>query len=303
MKRVLIVYYTQTGQLKSITDSIFKSIKSDENYSIDYLKIEPINNYPFPWSDDEFYDVMPESVLGITIPLKKIELLRDDYDLVVLSYQVWYLSPSIPFWSLLQDSKIKELLRGKNVITILGVRNMWVNAHKRVCNYLDKVGAHHVGNIVLSDTSPNLVSVLTVLQYMTKGIKKPYKIFPPFGVRENVISSSTQYGKFIKESIENNNFSKLQKQIVENKGVFIKFSLTVTELVASSIFGKWANFVLVKGKPKDPNRKVRLSFYKVYLLVLIFVVSPISSFIFATIGILFYPISNAWIKKISLLKR
>lgn len=303
MKRILVVYYTQTGQLKSIVDSVLQSTKSDSNYSIDYLRIEPTNDYPFPWSDDEFYDVMPESVLGITTPLNSIDLIRDDYDLVVLSYQVWYLSPSIPFWSLLQDSGMKKMLFGKNVVTILGVRNMWVNAHKRVHNYLNMVGAQHVGNIVLADSSPNLVSVLTVLQYMTKGIKKPYKFFPAFGVSAHKISASSELGVYLKKSIDNNDFSNLQENIVRGKGVFIRFSLVVTELAASKIFGKWARFVLAKGNAKDPKRKTRLVFYKVYLLILIFLVSPITSLVFATLGFLLYPISNKWLKRISLLKR
>ena len=303
MKRILIVYYTQTGQLKRIVDSVVEPMDSDEGYTIDYFKIEPKEDYPFPWSDDEFYDVMPESVNGITTPIHNLDSLKDEYDLVILSYQVWFLSPSIPFWSFLESNESKKLLAGKNVVTVLGVRNMWVNAHRRVNNYLNNIGAHHVGNIVLADPNPNLVSVLTVLQYMTKGIKKPYSLLPPFGGRDNKITSSSQYGSFIKYAIANDDYSDLQEKIVREKGVFIKFSLVVTELTASKIFGKWANFVLAKGNAKDVNRRSRLNAYKVYLLVLIFVVSPISSFIFTILGVLFYPISNSWIRSISLLKK
>ena len=41
MKRVLVVYFSQTGQAKQAIDSVLKPIEEDINYTLDYLLIKP----------------------------------------------------------------------------------------------------------------------------------------------------------------------------------------------------------------------------------------------------------------------
>ena len=121
MKRVLVVYYTQSGQLKEIIDSVLSPLTE---VTIDFLPIDTAEPFPFPWTDEAFFGAFPESYLQIPQLLKPFELVHTDYDLVILGYQVWYLSPSIPFNSFLQSEAGKQLLQGKPVITISGTRNM-----------------------------------------------------------------------------------------------------------------------------------------------------------------------------------
>ena len=96
MKRVLVVYYTQSGQLKEIIDSVLSPFTE---VTIDFLPIDTATPFPFPWTDDTFFDAFPESYLQIPQPLQPFNLPHTDYDLVILGYQVWYLSPSIPLRS------------------------------------------------------------------------------------------------------------------------------------------------------------------------------------------------------------
>ncbi len=297
MKNILVVYYTQTGQLKKIIDSLLKTIKKDENFNVDYLPIKTERKFNFPWNGYEFYDVMPECVLGKPVKIESDFAENKNYDLIVLAYQVWFLSPSIPFWSFLNDERTKKLLNNKNVITVLGVRNMWVNAHLRVVKKLKELNAKLVGNIVLADTNPNLVSVLTVLKYMTTGNKKPFKILPAYGVSDKNIEKISEIGVSIKEAILKNDYSNLQEKIVKNKGVYLKFHLLITELAAGKIFKKWANFINKKGGAMDMRRKTRLKIYKIYLLILIFVVSPVSSLLFILINLIFRPLTHKFVKK------
>ncbi|ULT44347.1 hypothetical protein KRR40_13935 [Niabella defluvii] len=51
-----------------------------------------------------------------------------------MGWQPWNLSPSIPFNSILQDEKFKNLIKGTPVITISGCRNMWINAQEKKKN-------------------------------------------------------------------------------------------------------------------------------------------------------------------------
>src|SRR5690554_1773638 len=102
MKEILVIYYSQTGQLFDILRNIASTI-SDENVNISYFKIVPKNKFPFPWTQSEFYGAFPETFLQIPAPLEAIpaEILQKKYDLVILGYTTWYLTPSIPINSFL----------------------------------------------------------------------------------------------------------------------------------------------------------------------------------------------------------
>ena len=302
MKRILVVYYTQTGQQKELADGILSPLLNNSKYKIDYFKIEPIEDFPFPWTNSAFYDAMPESVEGIPIPIKPFHF-EGEYDLVVLAYQVWFLHPSIPFWSLLQESNFKEFICNKKVITVMGVRNMWVNAHHRILQYFQDHHVNHVGHMVFSDPAPNLVSVLTVLKYLTTGVKKPFKSLPAYGVSDSDMARLGNFGTIISNAFEQDNWNDFQQKVVANKGVAIDFSLKTTEMAAGRIFKVWSSFVRKKGGPRNPARQSRLKIYEIYLLVLIFFISPISSTIFKIVHFLFRPWTSKGLRRIALLKK
>ena len=47
MRKVLVINYSQTGQLTRIADSVVKPLEQDSTIQLDYLKLEPEQNYPF----------------------------------------------------------------------------------------------------------------------------------------------------------------------------------------------------------------------------------------------------------------
>ena len=59
MKKVLVIYYTQTGQLQNAVKSTLAPLEK-AGVSIDYLHIKPKKAYPYPWSYMEFFDIFPE---------------------------------------------------------------------------------------------------------------------------------------------------------------------------------------------------------------------------------------------------
>jgi hypothetical protein len=301
-KKILVVYYTQTGQLKQLADGVLKPLIEDDGYRVDFFRIEPVHDFPFPWTTEAFWDCMPESVEGIPVPVKPFDV-DEDYDLVILAYQVWFLSLSIPFWSILQDEKMKSFIRGKKVITLLGIRNMWVNAQQRLLEWFRENEVQHVGNLVFADPNTNLVSVMTVLKYLTTGNKKPFKWLPPYGVGEKDFRRLDKFGAIIKESFAQDDWKNMQRKFVENRGVSLHFSLKTTEMAAGRIFKFWSSFVRKKGGPGDPARQGRLKIYQYYLLFLIFFISPLSSLIFKTFNLIFYPFVQKHLRSIALLQR
>src|SRR5690606_20024243 len=120
MKKVLIIYFSQSGQLKEIADTIAGPLKEMAGTEVDYYSIEMETPFPFPWDKERFFDAFPESFMQIPAKLRPVpqEVLGKKYDLILLHYQVWFLSPSIPVNSFLKSPEAKRLLNDTPVITI-----------------------------------------------------------------------------------------------------------------------------------------------------------------------------------------
>ncbi len=201
MKRALVIIYSQTGQLKRIADSITSPLLEDVDLVFEELK--PIPPFPFPWRWQEFFQAFPESVQEIPCALEPFQFNPDqDFDLVILAYQVWFLSPSIPFTAFLRSPAARKVLKDKPVITILGVRNMWIMAQERVKKQIRDLGGKLVGNIVFVDPHPNLVSLVTIVHWLMKGEQKGKgffsRLFPRSGVPERTVREAGKFGEVIR---------------------------------------------------------------------------------------------------------
>ena len=230
--------------------------------------------FPFPWNKSAFFNAFPESFLQIPAVIKAPSntILEKQYDLIILGYQVWYLSPSIPVNSFLKSTFAKQLFKNTPVITVIGARNMWVKAHEKMKVLLSDLEAILVGNIALVDRNINHVSVVTIVHWMFSGEKTNYLgIFPKPGVSESEIKNSSKFGNVIKQSLKNKNFNNLQDELLKLNAVEIRPFLVEMDKKANKMFKIWSNFIINKKKSRDFWLKV----FNVYLWVAIWVISPI----------------------------
>lgn len=279
MKKVLIIYYSQTGQLKEISDHLVTPIADLPDYSVDYYKIQPEKDFEFPWNGEEFYDVFPESFQQIPSAVQQPpeEIRSQDYDLVILAYQIWFLSPSIPVNSFLKSDYATSLLKDKKVLTVIGCRNMWANAQQKTKKLIENAGGELVGNIAFVDKAPNLISVITIVHWVMGGEKtKKWSIFPLPGVAEEDIEGASRFGPPIINAMEKNNYDELQAEIIQLGGAKLKPFIIFMGEKASKMFEIWSKFVLKSKK----NRKFRLKLFKYYLLTALFLISPIVYILF-----------------------
>jgi hypothetical protein len=183
-KKVLVVYYTQTGQLLEVVNSVTSPITVSDEITVVYEALKPKPPFPFPWKSDEFFQAMPECVKGIPCELEPLSLSgQEDFDLIILAWQPWFLSPSIPIHAFLQHSIGKKLISGKPVITIIGSRNMWVMAQAKIRQYILEANGRLVGNILLYDRASNLLSIVSIIRWMFTGKRDRFmKIIPPAGI-------------------------------------------------------------------------------------------------------------------------
>lgn len=288
IKYILVVYYSQSGQLKTISHNFLLPFR-ESGCEIDMVEIKPKKAYPFPWSGKAFFDVMPESVLGIMSELEELHFKRKNYDLVVLAYQPWFLSPSIPISTLLQIEKFKAIIRNTPVVTLIGARNMWISAQEKLKKLLKSAEAKLVGNIVLTDKNPNLISAVTIQYWMFTGKKDKFLgFFPKPGVSEKDINLAHVFGSQVLKCLNQDKLSELQNELIDKKALSVNHMLMFVESRATKIFNLWAGIIIKKN-----NRSAWLLLFKYYLIIALFILSPLVILIYL---VLIYPITRVSIK-------
>lgn len=65
MKRILVIYYTQSGQLKEIADNFVAPFQK-QGILVDFYEIQMETPYPFPWTNESFFGAFPESFFRVT---------------------------------------------------------------------------------------------------------------------------------------------------------------------------------------------------------------------------------------------
>src|ERR1700748_876797 len=209
-KKVLAIYYSQSGQLGEIIDNVAAPLIA-AGVSVETVRVKTAAEFTFPWTGDSFFSVMPNAVKDVLVELQPFELKENKYDLVILGYQAWFLSPSIPFNSLMNTPQLKAVLKDTPVITVTGARNMWLNAFVRVKKLIKAAEATHVGNIALVDTHATPVSFITIFHWMLHGKKDRYKnIFPPPGVADADIKHTKVFGESVIPHLQNDDWEGLQ---------------------------------------------------------------------------------------------
>src|SRR5262249_32355351 len=152
MKRVLVVSFSQTGQLDAIVRNLIAPLQNHAEISLRRTFLGPAEPYPFPWPLLRFFDIFPECVYLDPAPIAPITVPSDEvYDLIIIAYQVWFLSPSMPMTAFLKSEAARRLLAGKPVITVVACRNMWAMAHEKMKTLLSNIGARLIDNVVLTD--------------------------------------------------------------------------------------------------------------------------------------------------------
>ena len=283
MKKALVIYYTQSGQLLDISKNVTKELEDSNKVDLTFYEIKLKNNFPFPWDKKTFYNTFPETFSQVSAELKDLDnpVLKQQYDLIIFSYQVWFLTPSIPANSFLTSEIAKTLFKNTPVITVIGCRNMWIMAQEKVKKLLQQNQAKLVGNIALVDRHINHISVITILHWMMSGLKTKYLgIFPKPGVSDKDIDESTKFGSAILRSLLQNDFRKLQSHLLEKGAVKIKPFLIVMDKRANILFGKWAKLINSKGSANSDKRQPFIKLFSIYLSVAIWLIAPIVFLLF-----------------------
>lgn len=282
MKQVLVVYYTQTGQLKRAVKSTLAAFESDPNVQVDTLEVKPVTPFPYPWSYMQFFDAFPETVRGVACPLQPFGIdPNKQFDLVVIAYQPWFLSISIPINSFLQSKEAEQLLKGKPVVTLIACRNMWLGSQEKMKVHLRRLEATLVGNITFVDPAANLVSLVTVFAFALGGVKDKFLgIFPKYGVSDQELESKAPvFGSILHKHLMTGNYEDQQEELIREGAIKIKSNLMLLEGRGRALFPLYANYISKKGTAGSDERRTRVRIFGIVLPTAILILSPIITII------------------------
>jgi hypothetical protein len=275
MKRILILYYTQSGQLLAILQSLAKPLIS-AGHTVHFEEIRPLDKFPFPWSSFQFFNAFPEVFFQKPQALKAVsQKAVNGYDLIIMGYQPWFLTPSRPISSFLQSEDARRILTGKPTVTVLGCRNMWLGAQEKMKGRLKDVNGQLVGHVALVDRSGNLTSLITILRWMFTGSKKPFWFFPAAGVSEPDIEHAQAYGQLISQALETGEYQTLQTKLNAAGAIDIKPNLVLMERRGQKAFSVWSKFIAAGGQLDSTGRKIRVYIFMYLLPTAIFFLSPL----------------------------
>lgn len=278
MKKILIISYSQSGQLSEVLTSLSSPLRT-ENIEVISKNIKPKKAYPYPWSFFEFMDCFPESVYLEPCEIEEIED-SNEYDLIILSYQVWFLSPSIPITSFLKSKYAKEKFKNKPVITVIGCRNMWIMAQEKVKKLLNQLDANLIDNIVLTDQGSSLATFITTPRWMLTGKKDSlWGIFPKAGISDHEIKNASRFGFAIQEAL-GQDLEKENKSICSGlKAVSVDEKLIKSEQIGTKSFMIWGKLIRKIGKAGDLKRRPFVALYTLFLILMIITVVPLNMII------------------------
>ena len=278
MKKILVVEFSQTGQLSTVLDAILAPLQeAGSEVVVVREKLQPLPAYPFPWPFWQFMDAFPESVAGESPILAPLSAeTTGDFDLVILGYPIWFLSPAPALMGFLHSDAGRRLIRNKPVVTVTACRNMWLMAQETVKQELREAGALHCDHIALVDRGSAFATFITTPRWLLTGRKDAFWGLPAAGVATEDIHASRRFGLALRSALKGDDEKQNKSMLHGLRACVVDDRLIASEKVGRRSFRVWSRLLRALGKPGTWLRRSMLVFYLVFLVSLILTVVPLS---------------------------
>lgn len=275
--RVAIVGFSLSKQTSEVlawfARGVTEGAGADKLRILDVIDLECTPKFQFPWTMWDFFEVMPETVWPMVIRWWKhrrispppLSLQGQKPDLVILGWQTWFLSPSLPVRLMTMSPEWQRVLEGVPVLLVGTHRNMWHRASSCLRADLLSAGARHVGRVNFVQKSAFLKSVVSTVRWQFGGTKGDA------GIDEKTPALSYKYGLEYGRIL----FQRGTPPEWFEAGAARRLSLTVLEYAG---FPCKAFFALVMGMapPKSNFRRIiTLVYVPLLLAYIIAVCSPL----------------------------
>lgn len=276
MKNVLVVNFSQTGQLSEIVGQITGPLRA-AGHHVHLETLMPETPFPFPWPLVDFVDVFPECVQLDAPPLKPLGIPENsDFDLVILAYQVWYLSPGLPMTAFLGGPEARRLLADKPVVTIVACRNMWLSAQSTMQRLIDEAGGHLRDHLAFTDQGPALATFITTPRWVLTGRRDRFLGMPPAGVDPAEIQGASRFGRALADALDKNGETTGQPMLTGLRACTVNPRLAISERAGQRAFRIWSKLIRLCGKRGQWRRRPALLVFAIYLVTMVLTIVPIS---------------------------
>jgi hypothetical protein len=274
MNSVLVVYYSQSGQQERVMRAIAAPLQA-AGHAVDFLELEPARPYPFPWGFWTFLDAFPESV-ALDPPALRPWQARSRYDLVILGYTPWFLSPAPPVTAFLQSAQGRALLKDTPVVTVTACRNMWVLAQEEVKKLLAGAGARLSDHVALIDPTPGMATFVTTPYWMLTGSRGPVLGLPLAGLTDADVAGAARFGKALAAALAAGAIDGRKPALQGLAAAKVDPALVASEKIGRRSFKVWSRLVRGAGPAGHWARKPVLVMYVTFLILMIVTVVPVS---------------------------
>ena len=265
-RSALVLCWSQTGQLRRAAESLVEPLER-AGWRVVREELEPAEPYPFPWPLRSFLGVFPEAVGG---PAPRLAPLGVDpserFDLVIVAYQVWFLSPAPPVRALVTGPG-RPLLDDARVVTLVGCRNMWYSAAREMRTLLRDAGARHVANVVLTDDGPAWATFVTTPRWLLTGRRDRFLGLPPAGASDAAIRGMARIGEWLARDEGDHPLSGVQTAPRQR-------DLALADLVGRRAFGPWAAVIRALSRPGTPRRLALTGAFGAWLVAVVPIAVP-----------------------------
>src|SRR5574340_291737 len=277
MKRILLVYYSQSGDVAEAAEAFVRPLRT-AGAEVVVGQIQSTVQYPYPWRTlGRLFDVFPECLLGLPPAIQPMAIGPDErFDLVVLAYPVWFLAPSLPVQGFLQ-SQYAKVLEGTKVITLCVNRKMWHSASEMCKERLRKLNAFHIDNVVVTYKGPPLATFVTILRSLLMGKRDGlWGVFPSARVGREEVARLERLGAVVARQLDTLDTAPGSPLLKGLGAAEVIERYVVPELVAWSMYRRWARLVLVAGRLGRWARRAAIYVFILFVFAAVLVGLPLA---------------------------
>jgi len=276
LKTVLVINYSQTGQLAEITAQLITPLRA-AGHRVHLETLVPEKPFPWPWPVVDFIDAFPECVQLDPPPLKPLSIAADrQFDLIILTYQVWYLAPALPMTAFLQSPAGQQLIKGKPVITLVACRNMWLSAQATMRRLIAETGGQLRDHLAFTDQGHALATFITTPRWVLTGRRDRFLGLPPAGVAPEEIRQASRFGRALADALDHDSEKSGTPMLTGLRAATVNPRLALSERAGHRAFRVWSKLIRAFGKRGQWRRRPILLVFVLYLITLIVTVVPLS---------------------------
>jgi multimeric flavodoxin WrbA len=207
-KKILIIYYSFSGQTNSLLRGLEKSLTA-KGHEVVREKLIPVEPLRFPLDGySASIKMMLTTFFRRRMPILNISSqCEQEFDLIILAGPTWSYNPSGPILALL-DRDGTKLFRGKSVIPLISCRGYWRLHWFGLRKKLKKCGAYVPNLMVFSH--PNREPWRTIGVFLKISGKTPErspllkKYYKKYGHAKEQQKEAHRFGELISDALSTN---------------------------------------------------------------------------------------------------